>query len=73
MQCPKCNHLLRIGVSYMTFKNDDTPDAQTEAYMNLPMICINKDCELFGGDKETGTTDLSNPAQIVTTVTNKAN
>jgi hypothetical protein len=51
----------------MTFKNDDTPNAQTEAYTNLPMICGNSRCGNFGR------TDLSNPTKIVQTVTNRLN
>ena len=65
MQCPSCTHQLRIGKTYITFKNDDTPDAQTEAYTNLPLICVNPKCSLFGGK------DLSNPTQIVQTVANR--
>jgi len=67
MKCPNCGHQLRIGKTYMTFKNDDTPNAQTEAYTNLPMICGNSRCGNFGR------TDLSNPTKIVQTVTNRLN
>jgi hypothetical protein len=73
MKCPSCGHNLRIGKTYMTFVNDDTPRTPTEAYTNLPMICINSRCRLFGGDRETGETDLSNPKHIVQTVTNRMN
>jgi hypothetical protein len=65
--CPKCNSLLRIGTSYMTFENDDTPEEPTIAYTNLPMICNNKDCDDYGGE------DLSNPRIVVETIKNQVN
>jgi hypothetical protein len=65
--CPKCNSLLRIGTSYMTFENDDTPDELTIAYTNLPLICINKECDQYGGE------DVSKPRIIVDTVKNRVN
>lgn len=67
MQCPKCDQSLRIGVSYITFTGDHTPDTETKAFTNLPMICINPDCLVYGGQ------DLSNPAQIVETIVSQLN
>jgi hypothetical protein len=51
----------------MTFENDDTPELPTIAYTNLPMICINKDCDNYGGE------ELTKPKIIVETVKNKVN
>lgn len=65
--CPKCQSLLRIGISYMTFEHDDTPDEETIAYTNLPMICVNNDCDQFGGE------DISHPRIVVETVKNRVN
>jgi hypothetical protein len=65
--CPKCNSLLRIGTSYMTFENDDTPELETKAYTNLPLICLNKDCDDYGGE------DVNNPRIIVDIVRNQVN
>lgn len=65
--CPKCNSLLRIGTSFMTFENDDTPDLETVAYTNLKMVCANKDCENFAGD------DLANPKTVVDVIQNRVN
>jgi hypothetical protein len=65
--CPKCQALLRIGTSYMTFENDDTPDAETIAYTNLPLICLNKDCDDYGGE------NVSSPRIIIETIKNRVN
>lgn len=65
--CPKCNSLLRIGNSFYTFENDDTPDAPTKVFTNLPLICLNKECDNYGGG------DLSNPRFVVDTVVNQLN
>jgi hypothetical protein len=65
--CPKCNALLRIGTSYMTFENDDTAELPTKAYTNLPLICINQECADYGGE------DVSNPRIIIDTVRNQVN
>lgn len=67
MQCPICQRSLRIGVSYVTFKNDDTPDALTEAYTNLPMICTNPECANYGGE------DLNHPTKTVEVIAHKIN
>lgn len=65
--CPKCQSLLRIGITYMTFENDDTPDKETIAYNNLPVICPNKACEDYGGE------NLTSPRIIVDVVKNRMN
>ncbi|WHY76074.1 hypothetical protein QNH20_18350 [Neobacillus sp. WH10] len=65
--CPKCNSLLRTGISQMTFENDDTPDKETIAYTNIPMICPNKACDDYGGE------DTSKPRIVVETVKNRVN
>jgi len=65
--CPKCQSLLRIGTSYMTFENDTTPDLPTIAYTNLPMICINKECDQYGGE------DVSNPRIVIEVIKNRVN
>jgi hypothetical protein len=51
----------------MTFENDDTPDKPTIAYTNLPMICLNKQCAIYGGE------DVSNPKYVVEIVKNRVN
>jgi hypothetical protein len=40
---------LRTGVSFMTFENDTTPDLPTIAYVNIPLFCLNKECENNAG------------------------
>jgi hypothetical protein len=65
--CPQCGSLLRIGTSYMTFENDTTPDLPTIAYTNLPMICLNHACAIYGGE------DVSNPKYVVEIVKNRVN
>jgi hypothetical protein len=65
--CPKCQALLRIGSSFMTFENDDTPDKPTIAYTNMPMLCVNKDCENYAGE------DLTNPRYLTDLVRNQVN
>jgi hypothetical protein len=65
--CPKCQSLLQIGTSFMTFENDDTPDKPTVAFTNLPMICLNKDCVDYGGE------NVSNPRVVVDTIRNRVN
>jgi hypothetical protein len=65
--CPKCNSLLRIGSSYMTFENDDTPEKPTIAYVNLPLLCVNKECENFAGE------NLTNPRYLTDLVRNQVN
>jgi hypothetical protein len=65
--CPKCNSLLQIGTSFMTFENDDTPDKPTIAYTNLPMICLNKECENYGGEL------VTNPRYVVEVIKNRVN
>lgn len=72
--CPKCNSLLRTGVSFMTFENDDTPDKPTIAYTNIPLFCLNKECENYVGDN----TDNPNkpeyqPKYLVDIVKNRVN
>jgi hypothetical protein len=65
--CPKCQSLLQIGTSFYTFENDDTPEKPTIAYVNLPQICTNKECENYCGK------DVSNPQYVVDTVKNQLN
>ncbi|NHC17146.1 hypothetical protein G6554_02465 [Bacillus sp. MM2020_4] len=59
--------MLQIGITYMTFENDDTPEAETIAYNNLPMICLNKSCDDYGGE------DVTNPRIVVEVVKNRMN
>lgn len=65
--CPKCNSLLRTGITFMTFENDDTPELETIAYTNIPMICPNADCDDYGGE------NLSEPRIVVELVKNRVN
>jgi hypothetical protein len=65
--CPKCKSLLRTGVSFMTFENDTTPDLPTIAYTNIPLFCLNKECENFAGEH------LDQPKYLVDVVKNKVN
>jgi hypothetical protein len=65
--CPKCNSLLRIGTSFMTFENDDTPELETIAYTNLEMLCLNKECDKYAGE------NLTQPRTVVETITNRVN
>ena len=57
----------------MTFKNDDTPDAITEAYQNLEMLCLNPKCGNFSGNRETKEIVLESPESVVQVVTNRIN
>ncbi|MEH7355080.1 hypothetical protein V7150_16100 [Neobacillus drentensis] len=65
--CPKCNSLLRTGTSFMTFENDDTPDKETIAYTNIPLICPNKECDDYGGG------NLFEPRIVVEVTKNRVN
>jgi hypothetical protein len=65
MQCPKCESLLQISKSYLTFENDDTPDLPTKAFTNLDMVCANPHCDYFAGE------DLTNPGSIVEILKNE--
>jgi hypothetical protein len=65
--CPKCNSLLQIGESYMTFENDTTPDLPTIAYVNLPLYCVNKDCANYAGE------NLKEPKFLTDLIRNKVN
>jgi hypothetical protein len=51
----------------MTFENDDTPDLPTIAYTNIPLFCLNKECENFVGEH------LDQPKYLVDVVKNKVN
>ncbi len=62
MLCPKCDFPLVVNKSYLTFANDTTPDAPTEAFRNLDMVCVNKICANYAG------ADLQTPKVIVETV-----
>lgn len=65
--CPKCGLLLRVGRSYYTSENDDTPDLPTKIFINLEMLCLNQDCSEYAG------VDIANPKVIVGTVKNGVN
>lgn len=66
-QCPKCQSSLRIGKTFYTFENDDTPDNPTIAFVNMPMLCVNNVCENYVGK------DMNNPKHVIETIRNKAN
>jgi hypothetical protein len=51
----------------MTFENDDTPDKPTIAYTNMPMLCVNKNCENYAGE------NLTNPRYLTDLVRNQVN
>lgn len=68
-KCPICNSALRVGKSFYSFKNDDTADAQTEAYTNLEMVCLNKSLH-DGKDK---VVPCPNYEKVIKTVTHKVN
>lgn len=65
MFCPSCNQTLRMGKLKIVPKNDNTRFKKTEIYNEIPVICINKDCVLYGGE------DLDNPTKLVDTVKNR--
>lgn len=53
MLCPSCNTELRISKSRVVFENDTTPDAQTKAYIEQELTCVNKNCPNHGKVVET--------------------
>lgn len=63
--CPQCGLTLRIGKTEPKFVNDDTPEEQTEVYIVMPLLCINKECELYAGE------DLDNPGKVAHVKENK--
>jgi len=65
--CPKCNSLLRISETTLTFENDNTPLLPTKAYYEHKMVCINPECDQYAGE------DLNNPIVVVGTIKNKVN
>lgn len=65
--CPKCKSLLRTGSSFYTTENDTTPDLPTIVYVNIPMFCVNKECESYAGE------DLNNPKYLIDIVRNQVN
>ncbi len=72
MLCPICNNPLIIAKSRLEFVNDHTPDAVTEAYRCLDMVCITSDinhtgetCANYAG------ADLQAPNVIVETIKHK--
>jgi hypothetical protein len=47
-KCPHCNEIsLQVRHSYPTFKNDDTPEALTECWINREMVCSNPKCTMY--------------------------
>jgi hypothetical protein len=65
MICPKCNSMLQIAKSYLTFENDTTPDLPTKAFTNLEMVCVNQHCDNYAGK------ELENPSSVVEIVKNE--
>lgn len=65
MICPKCNSMLQIAKSYLTFENDTTPDLPTKAFTNLEMICVNQHCDNYAWKK------LENPPIVVEIIKNE--
>lgn len=65
--CPKCQALLRIGNSYYTTEaNPDTPN-EPFIFINLPLLCVNKNCENYAGEK------LESPRYLTDLVRNRVN
>jgi len=60
MQCPACNQRLQIGKVTYTTEGEI-------AYCNQPLICVNPQCEMYGGK------DLSNPTKVVDVKKHKLN
>lgn len=52
--CPKCKSLLRTGISFTT--NEDDVE-----YTNIPLFCLNKDCDNYAGN----TLDIVKQVDIV--------
>ena len=67
MNCPKCDSILRIGKTSYSFENDDTPNAETIAYVNMPMLCVNAKCDNYSGS------ETANPNKVVQTIRNRMN
>lgn len=65
--CPKCNSLVRISSSKLTFEHDDTPDVETIAYSEMKLVCVNPECEDYAGE------DVSNPRIVIDVVKNRVN
>lgn len=67
MQCPKCNCILHIGQTFMSFEGENTPESPIKAFTNMPMICVNNNCDQYGGS------DLSDPYYIIETLKHPLN
>lgn len=63
--CPKCQSLLQIGNSFITVTGDEAPDAPTEVFTNLSMLCVRPACDNYCG------VDTANPTQVVDTIKSK--
>lgn len=60
MQCPKCKIEAAIVKSGYTTVNDDTPDKETELYINQEYACRNPACDNY--KKVIGT--VKNPLRL---------
>jgi hypothetical protein len=65
MECPKCKGRLTIAKTSYSFKNDNTPDVQTEAYLNQHLVCTNSKCTDYSGK------DINNPKVVVNTISHR--
>lgn len=59
--------MLRIGKTYYTFDGNNTDESPIIAFINMPMLCLNAECENYAGE------DQSKPKYIVETVKNQVN
>lgn len=57
--CPKCETSLIMGNVYPEFKNDNTPESDTELWLHKPRLCNNPKCENYCG------IDTKNPKTVV--------
>lgn len=47
MKCPLCNVEMRIIRTRNILENDNTPDAETQLFVEQDLTCLNKNCANF--------------------------
>jgi hypothetical protein len=48
MLCPLCKIEMRINGTRHVVVNDNTPDKETELYLEQDLVCRNKKCSNYG-------------------------
>lgn len=48
MKCPLCKIEMRIGASRHVTKNDNTPDKETQLFLQQDLLCRSRQCPNYG-------------------------